>query len=116
MRYDAKNIQTLNFINDVKNSKTVWGLSNEKGWANSPSNEYEDTLVYPFWSSKESSMKLAINEWGTYLPTPIDVDEFIDSWLKGLHNNHHLVGLNWNENLEGEELEPIHVGQLLINE
>jgi len=38
---------------------------------------------------------------------PISLEELIDDWLPGMHGDLILVGVNWNEALEGTEIEPL---------
>jgi hypothetical protein len=35
------------------------------------------------------------------------MEEFLDDWLTGMHEDVHRAGVNWNEDLEGQELEPL---------
>ena len=37
----------------------------------------------------------------------IAIEEFLEDWLVGMHNDVIRVGVNWNSELEGEELEPL---------
>ncbi|MGF1862085.1 DUF2750 domain-containing protein [Photobacterium profundum] len=103
------------FLHRVVDSKQVWGLQHpDGGWAICSSNQYEDTSVYVFWSDEAYARRVAIGDWGMYVPTQIDLASFIDNWLKGINNDGHLVGLNWDVNLCGSELEAIEVAQALI--
>ncbi len=34
-------------------------------------------------------------------------EEFLDDWLPGMHSDVLLVGVNWNVDLEGAEIEPL---------
>lgn len=104
------------FVRRVKESNKVWGLKSPEGWAVCPSNEYENTTVYPFWSDEAYAKRHCINEWSNYWPASIDLDSFIDSWLKGMHEDGALVGANWNSDLAGLEIEPIDLAKLLIDE
>jgi hypothetical protein len=35
------------------------------------------------------------------------MEEFLDDWLPGMHSDVLLVGINWNLDLEGDEIEPL---------
>ncbi len=35
------------------------------------------------------------------------LEEFLDEWLTGMHADEVLVGVNWDQELEGGELEPL---------
>lgn len=103
------------FVETVKKERLVWGLMSDAGWATAPSNECENTTVIPFWSHKAYAQRLAKKEWETYKPTPIDFDEFVDSWLKGMDENGVLVGVNWNAHLIGKEVEPRDLAKDLLS-
>ena len=64
------------FIKRVIFSKTIQGLKSEQGWAISPSNEYDDREVMPFWSDRAYAARLAKEEWKNY--TGWVFDAFID--------------------------------------
>ena len=102
------------FLDTVKSTKEIWGLQSDDGWVICDSTEYEDTGVMPFWSHEAYAKHLAKEEWSHYKPTQIDIDSFIDNWLKGMNDDELLVGVNWNLNLIGKEIEPIELAKLLI--
>jgi len=104
------------FIETIKVNKVVWGLQSAEGWAVCPSNEYEDATVFPFWSEKAYVVEHCIEEWSEYTPSPIDLDSFIDNWLDGMNEDTVLVGPNWNADLDGLEIEPLEVAELLSDE
>jgi hypothetical protein len=85
------------------------------GWATCPSNEYENTNIYVFWSDEAYARRHCKEEWEDYVPTAITLDSFVDNWLKGMHNDGFLVGTNWDANLFGKEVEPIEIAKLLTN-
>ena len=98
--------QYRRFIRFVKEERVVWGLKSKDGWATAPSNKFEDVTVIPFWSHKTYARRVANDEWPDSTPTPIELDKFVDSWLKGMHGDGYLVGINWNADLMGKEVEP----------
>ena len=104
------------FVRRAKESNMVWGLKSSEGWATCPSNKNENTTVYPFWSDEAYAKRHCIKEWSNYKPASIDLDSFIDHWLKGMHEDGILVGTNWNSDLAGLEVEPIDLAKLLINQ
>lgn len=107
-------IRYKRFIETVKGTKIVWGLKSDEGWAICESNDYEDCQAMPFFSHESYAKATAIEEWEKYEPTEINIDEFIDSWLKGMHENELLVGVNW-VNMIGTEVEPIDLAEELTN-
>jgi hypothetical protein len=96
------------FIVESLERGCVWGLCDSEGnWAMVPSDEDADVGVIPFWSDKPLAEQLCVDEWSVYEPVAIAMEEFLDDWLMGMHEDVHRAGVNWNENLEGQELEPL---------
>jgi hypothetical protein len=101
------------FVRRVRDTKVVWGLKSDKGWAVCESNEYEDTLVYPFWSEESFARPHCVDEWSSYRPAPIPLASFIDEWLEGMDEDDALVGTNWDAELTGVEVEPLDLAEQL---
>ena len=96
------------FIVESLERGCVWGLCDSEGnWAMVPSDEDADVGVLPFWSDKPLAEQLCVDEWSVYEPVAIAMEEFLDDWLMGMHEDVHRAGVNWNEDLEGQELEPL---------
>ena len=102
------------FVRRVVEAEVVWGLLSSEGWAVCPSNEYEDTSVFPFWSDEAYAKAHCIEDWSSYRPEAIDLESFIDNWLRGMNEDGSLLGPNWNSALAGMEVEPIEVAKRLI--
>lgn len=103
------------FVERVRETGEVWGLRSEKGWAYCPSNESE-TDILVFWSDRAYAARHAVEDWAEYVPTPMSIDDFIDSWLFGMHQDGLLVGTNFNADLAGLELEPRELAEALTRE
>ncbi|MBT4929139.1 MAG: DUF2750 domain-containing protein [Cellvibrionales bacterium] len=96
------------FIVESLERGCVWGLCDSEGnWAMVPSDEDADVGVIPFWSDKPLAEQLCVDEWSVYEPVAIAMEEFLDDWLMGMHEDVYRAGVNWNEDLEGQELEPL---------
>ena len=95
------------FVVEAIASGCVWGLQGEDGWALSASEEYEDVDVMPFWSQEAFAQAHCQDDWAGYKPVVIELLEFVEDWLPGLHEDVVLVGVNWNAELEGDEMEPV---------
>jgi hypothetical protein len=102
------------FLELVAKSRVVWGLKSAKGWAAAPSNDDEDREVMPFWSDRAYAARAAKDQWAEYAATSIDIDSFIDNWLRGMNKDGLLVGTNWNAHLIGLEVEPAELVQALL--
>lgn len=87
----------------------VWGLEGPEGWALCESEQYEETQVMPFWSQPEFAELHCQGEWADYKVVPVSLEEFLEDWLPGMHQDVFLVGVNWDAELEGREEEPLDV-------
>jgi hypothetical protein len=101
------------FIRRVKETGIVWGLKADDDWAVCESNEYEDQVVFPFWSDEADARIHCVDEWADYAPATIPVDEFAKDWLVGMEEDDVLVGTNWDADLSGAEVEPMDLAEEL---
>ncbi|WP_441257548.1 DUF2750 domain-containing protein [Vibrio sp. Vf1514] len=102
------------FIKESQENNLVWGLRNEEGWLSCESTEFEESEVMPFWSSKEDAQFHNVEEWADFEVLEIPLDIFVEDWLITLDEDGVLVGINWNENLDGKELEPSELAKLYL--
>jgi hypothetical protein len=103
------------FIERVAKSRVVWGLRSPEGWAAAPANDDESREVMPFWSDRAYAARSAKDQWAAYEPTSIDIDSFIDKWLRGMNRDGLLVGTNWDAHLIGLEIEPVELARALLD-
>jgi hypothetical protein len=88
----------------------IWGLKDsDDNWALVGSTDNDSIDVIPFWSAQELAQVLCNGDWDVYQPVAIEMEEFLDDWLPGMHADVLMVGINWNEDLEGQEMEPLDV-------
>jgi hypothetical protein len=99
------------FIDETASTKLVWGLKNDEGWLSCDSAEFENSEVMPFWSSKEYAQVHNVEEWSDFEVVEIPLDIFIEDWLLTLDEDGVLLGINWNDSLEGCEIEPKDLAQ-----
>ena len=86
----------------------VWGQQDTSdNWALVGSTENDSIDVMPFWSDQRLAQALCSGDWDIYRPVAIELEEFLDDWLPGMHTDVLMVGVNWNEALEGQEMEPL---------
>jgi len=95
------------FIEDAFSTGCVWGLENSEGFALCASNDNDEIDVMPFWSQPEYAQAHCVEDWASYKPVAISLEELLDDWLPGMHEDVTLVGINWNAELEGPEIEPL---------
>ncbi|TCJ18767.1 DUF2750 domain-containing protein [Flaviaesturariibacter flavus] len=101
------------FIEQVIANRSVWALRSAEGYAVSPSNDYDDAEVIPFWSDAATAESLANDEWSDYKAEQIALGEFLETWMLGMQQEGMLVGTNWDASLEGTELEPLELAYAL---
>ena len=109
------------FVQRVVALDKVWGLSSDDGWAISTSTHSEDEdgtqlEVLPFWSDKAYAKAVTKDDWIDYKPVSIDLPEFMENWLVGMHNDQTLAGTNWDAELCGKEIEPLLLALELIDQ
>ncbi len=104
------------FIFEANELEIVWNLQSDEGFAICESSQDEGVLVMPFWSIEKGAKDACSEDWSNYKPNPIRIDDFIDAWLHGLEEDNTLVGINWNRELEGVEIEPIVLIDDLLDE
>ncbi|WP_317933344.1 DUF2750 domain-containing protein [Halioxenophilus sp. WMMB6] len=95
------------FLIDALATGCVWGLEGPEGWALCDSESYPNSQVMPFWSQPEYAECHRLDEWQVYEVVAVSTEEFLDDWLPGMHDDQFLVGVNWNEELAGVEVEPL---------
>ncbi len=95
------------FIDQSLENEVVWGLLSEQGWAQLESENYEDASVIPFWSDKSYVENFITSEWTNYKISKIPLEEFFNDWLPGMDEDGILVGINWSEEYDDIEMEPL---------
>ncbi|TQV77441.1 DUF2750 domain-containing protein [Aliikangiella marina] len=104
------------FLDEICGTEIVWGLANEEGWAVCDSNDFDGREAIPFWSNEHLAKLLCTGDWADYVPRPIPLEEFLDDWLHGMHEDEILVGTNWDDELVGPELEPLVILEDVLDE
>ena len=106
----------LQFIDQANELEIVWNLKNKEGFALCESEQFDDIQVMPFWSLEKEAKAACADEWSSYKPNPVRLDDFIDAWLHGMDEDGLYVGVNWNDELEGVEIEPVMLIDDLLGE
>jgi uncharacterized protein DUF2750 len=104
------------FIDEANELEVVWNLQSKDGFAVCESSEFDDTQVMPFWSSEQDASAACTDDWSGYQAHPVRFDEFIDAWLHGMDEDGIYVGINWNSELDGVEIEPVVLIEDLLGE
>ena len=103
------------FIDEVRTSGQLWGLQFGEEWVVCDSNEYAETDVLPLWSSEAAAKAHCIDEWDDYSPVAIDLESFFEEWVNDLSEDEVLIGINWDQELDGVEIEPMELAQELAH-
>ena len=94
------------FCARVAGAGEVWVLTEGEDCAVVESNEFEESEVMPFWSDRRGAETAATGDWARYVPGAIPLDEFLASWLPSMDEDGYLAGVDWSDELEGDEIEP----------
>ena len=81
------------FIKKATDFEEVWGLYNN-GWVTTT--DSDGRALIPFWPKKEFAEACALHEWQMYVATPIELSEFINSWLPGMRMDGTIMSIFWN--------------------
>jgi len=100
------------FIEEISESRIVWALENSDGFATSTSNHFEDNDGRPiglicFWSNRKLANVCAKEAWSEYNPKELRLEEFMENWCIGMHNDTLMIGTNFDLNMFGYEIEPL---------
>lgn len=103
---------TENFIENIIKNNKVFVIEYKDEIAISQSLLFKDNANNPvnvvcFWSGKEVAKKCCIDVWQNYKPQEICIATFIEDYLVNVYNESFIAGLDFNENMEGIEADPL---------
>jgi len=109
------------FVARVREGRSVWLLRGDDGIRICGSNEDEEDegdeiTVFPVWSDRAYARRCAQGAWRDSEPFPVSIEDFMNSWLPGMHGNGERVGPNWNGDLVGKEVMPLDLLKMLGEE
>lgn len=94
------------FVAAALAAEQVWSLRDAEGWALAVSEDDDEQLVMPFWTSEKGAADCARDEWAGFDVTPIPLDAFVGDWLPGMHEDGYTVGIDWEPDATGAEVAP----------
>lgn len=103
------------FVDTVLEQRHLWVLSDGEEYVVVDSIEFESTDVMPLFSAEVAAKALCIEDWASYSATKVSVDDFFEQWLPSLDEDGVRVGLDWNEDLTGEEMDPFTLAKALAD-
>jgi len=107
------------FIKNIIENEKVFILErNDEEVASIPSvlftNEFSEAIpVICFWSDEELAYKVGNKNWKEYKIYSLCIASFIEDYLVNIYNESLIVGLDYNEEFEGVEADPLDVITLL---
>ena len=110
------------FILDVIASQTVYSLcDNEDFFAECPSEEFDTAWGEPvgvqcFWAHQNQAVACRQQEWADYAYVGMSLEDFMQEVLLELDDMEKLVGVAFDDELYGIEVEPIDLLGDLLNE
>jgi hypothetical protein len=103
------------FVEKTAASKLVWGLHDKKGWANTHAHDDEEIALIPFWSDRAFAKACAKDDWRGYAPASIPLTDFLENWCIEMADNDILVGIDWDANMIGGEINTLTVALDILN-
>lgn len=94
------------FVAAALAQQQVWSLRDEEGWALAISEDDDDQLVMPFWTSAKAATESAQDEWEGFEVAEISLAEFTGDWLPGMAEDGYAVGIDWEADATGAAVEP----------
>lgn len=110
------------FISRLVKNRLVYSLEDNEGFfAECPSEEYDDDLgepvaVYCFWDAPNAALQCQQDEWEDYSLATLSLDEFMVNVLLDMDEDLKLVGVSFDAQLIGMEIEPIELLADLLDE
>lgn len=109
------------FIKSVCETEIIYGLEKSEGFATSESIHYEDDEGDPielicFWSETDLANSCSKSGWEGYSTSEISLTNFMENWCIGMENDGLFVGINFDQNMFGFEIEPLELILELIKE
>lgn len=110
------------FVQQVVRQCAVFTLQDEEDFfAECPSESYDDTLgnpvpIYCFWHNADDALACQQDEWQDYALLEITLDEWINEVLIPMDTDEQLVGVAFDAELFGTEIEPIELLMDILTE
>ena len=103
------------FIRSIIGSQTLYTLVSDEGdIAECPSTEYEEddgepVPVFCVWHDRAQAEACKVEEWADYQLETLPLDFFLHEWLVSMDQDAVLLGVDFDSELYGLEIEPVEV-------
>jgi hypothetical protein len=95
------------FVSQVSDWALVWGLRSRDGWVMISNSTGKP--MFPVWPHEEYANLLAVGEWANAAPVSVEVHEWVDKWLPGLHEDDTKVAVFPTPAGKGVVVEALHL-------
>lgn len=112
MNEQRPNLILENFVNKICEDGVVYSMENKDAFALCGSNQYttdngEAVTVFCFWSNEDLAKSCRVEDWSDFIINEFSIISFIEDWCVGIYNDSFLVGLDFNSEMVGLEVDPI---------
>ena len=102
------------FIRAILGTQTVYTLVLDEDVAECPSTEYEEddgepVPVFCVWHERAAAEACTAEEWADYEIEELPLDFFLHEWLVSMDQDAVLLGVDFDPELYGLEIEPVEV-------
>ena len=103
------------FIRSIIGNQTLYTLVSDEGdIAECPSTEYEEddgepVPVFCVWHDRTQAEACKVEEWADYQLEALPLDFFMHEWLVSMDQDAVLLGVDFDSELYGLEIEPVEV-------
>jgi hypothetical protein len=106
--------ELVNFVTAARQAGHVWALgADDEGLVVVDSNQFDDIDVLLLWDSEEKAKAQCKDDWASFTPVEVSIDEILDDWVEDLNADNALLGLNWNDDNVCIEIEPTGLARAL---
>jgi hypothetical protein len=91
------------FLRKIADFEVAWGLY-DAGWATASNDD--GNMAIPFWPEADFAAACAIEEWASFAPKEISVQDLLEKWLPGMGQNGDLVAVFPTPESKGVFVEP----------
>src|SRR5690554_1906302 len=109
------------FIKKIVQNREVFIVEDSEGIGMAQSLLFQDDEGVPvgvicFWSEELDAKKCCAEDWKSYHTQSICLATFIEDYLVPIYNESLIVGLNFDEKVQGLEADPLNLLEILILE
>ena len=103
------------FVRKVADAQLIWGLQGEQNrWV--VCEAQTGMIVYPLWPEKEYAEANKTGSWANTHVSEIPIDTFLTEWLPKMHKNNEKIGVFWDMNGLGVDVNPLVLAADLLEE